>query len=94
MYKLKLQGILSDKLKLQGKSLDKLKLQVFLLDKLKLKGNFKLLKKQYEQWVQERENKKNSYLACKINVLFSIKNTQTKKLNNICQQLYKKHRKS
>ena len=82
-----------DKLKLQGKLSDKLKLQGKLSDKLKLQGKFNLLKKQDEKCFQERENEKNSYLANKNKYFFSIKNTQTKKLNNICQQLYKKHRK-
>ena len=73
--------------------MDKLKLRGILLDKLKLKGIFNLLKNQDERWFQKRENEKNSYLANKNKYFFSIKNTQTKKLNNICQQLYKKHRK-
>ena len=73
--------------------MDKLKLQGILLDKLKLQGIFNLLKNQDERWFQKRENEKNSYLVDKNKYLFSIKNTQTKKLNNICQQLYKKHRK-
>lgn len=63
------------------------------MNELKLQGIFNLLKKQDERWFQRRENEKNSYLANKNKYFFSIKNTQTKKLNNICQQLFKKHRK-
>ena len=82
-----------DKLKLQGKSSDKLKLQGKMLDKLKLQGISSSHKNKMRDGFKKEKMKKNSYLANKNKYFFSIKNTQTKKLNNICQQLYKKHRK-